>query len=469
MWLFSARCATIEKNEEESEIVKNLVRDKSFYGTFFRLTLAVAFQNVIIYAVNLADNVMLGSYSDSALAGAALANQIQFLLQMMIGGVGEGLLVLSSRYWGERNLPQIKKTASIGLACASVVTVVMFVAVFCFPEFVIGLLTNDPEALAEGVKYIRIMSFSYPFFMATNIIIIMLRSVETVKIGMVMNLITLVTNVSLNYLLIFGHFGFPEMGTEGAALATLISRIIETAVVVTYLFGIDKKLKMKVGDFLGFDRALFKLYIKVGFPVFMSSFSWGIAQSFQTAILGHMGKDAINANSIAATVFSVISVVSYASASASGVIIGKTIGEGKIDRIKPYAITMQLLYLVLGVTSGTCLFLVKDLIVGLYAIDGAARELAILFMTVLSVTLVGTSYQMPCLTGIVRSGGDTKFVFYNDLVWMWLIVLPAAFLAAFVFEASPLWVFAILKCDQVTKCFIAVVKINRFKWVKKFS
>ena len=182
-----------------------------------------------------------------------------------------------------------------------------------------------------------------------------------------------------------------------------------------------------------------------------------------------MGKDAINANSIAATVFSVISVVSYASASASGVIIAKTIGEGKLDRIKPYTITMQLLYLVLGITSGTCLFLVKDLIVGLYAIDGTARELAILFMTVLSVTLVGTSYQMPCLTGIVRSGGDTKFVFYNDLVWMWLIVLPAAFLAAFVFEASPLWVFAILKCDQVTKCFIAVVKINRFKWVKKFS
>ena len=129
---------------------------------------------------------------------------------------------------------------------------------------------------------------------------------------------------------------------------------------------------------------------------------------------------------------------------------------------------MQLLFLGLGLVSGLALFLVKDAIIGLYAIDAAAREMALQFMTVLSITLVGTAYQMPCLTGVVRSGGDTNFVFYNDLIWMWLIVLPASYLAAFVWNASPLVVFAILKCDQVTKCLVAAVKINRFKWVKKF-
>ena len=229
--------------------MKNLVREKDFYKTFFRLTLAVAFQNVIVYCVNLADNVMLGAYTENALAGAALANQVQFLLQMMVMGVGEGLLVLSSRFWGEKNVPQIKKTASIGLLAAAFVTALLFFAVYFFPETVIGLLTDDPEALAEGVKYIKVVCFSYPFFLITNVIVIMLRSVETVRIGVVMNAIALVTNVSLNYLLIFGKAGLPEMGSEGAALATVISRAVETLVVVIYLFGFDKKLKMKPGDF----------------------------------------------------------------------------------------------------------------------------------------------------------------------------------------------------------------------------
>ena len=129
---------------------------------------------------------------------------------------------------------------------------------------------------------------------------------------------------------------------------------------------------------------------------------------------------------------------------------------------------MQLLYLGLGLVSGACLFLIKDLIIGLYAVEGDARALAVAFMTVLSVTLVGTAYQMSCLTGIVRRGGDTKFVFYNDLIWMWVIVIPLAYFAAFFWNASPVVVFAILKCDQVTKCAVAAVKINRFKWVKKF-
>ena len=448
--------------------MKNLVREGDFYKTFFRLTFAVAFQNVIVTSVNLADNVMLGSYHENALAGAALGNQIQFLLTMMVIGVGEGLLVLSSRFWGEKNIPMIKKTASIGLLAAALVTAILFFTVTLFPEWAVGLLTDDPEALLEGVKYIRVVAWSYPFFMITNVVIIMLRSVETVRIGMVMNLITLGVNVTLNYILIFGKLGFPEMGSRGAALATVISRAVETAVVLFYLFFMDKKLGMKPLDFFKPDPSLFKLYIKVGFPVFCSSFSWGIAQSFQTAILGHMGKAAINANSIAGTVFQVISVVVYASASASGVIIAKTIGEGKLEKIKPYAVTMQLLYLGLGLVSGACLFLIKDLIIGLYAVEGDARALAVAFMTVLSVTLVGTAYQMSCLTGIVRSGGDTKFVFYNDLIWMWVIVIPLAYCAAFFWNASPVVVFAILKCDQVTKCAVAAVKINRFKWVKKF-
>jgi len=451
------------------DVLKNLTRDKGFYKSFFYLTLTVALQNVIVYGVNLADNIMLGSYSDNALAGSALANQIQFLLQMMVGGIGEGVMVLSSRFWGEKNMEKIRRTAAVGLAGAAVVTLTLFTLVFFFPELVIGFLTDNPEARAEGVRYIKVVSLSYPFFMITTTLLTLLRSVETVRIGLVTNIITLFTNITLNYLLIFGKAGLPELGGVGAALATLIARAIETAVVLVYLFCIDKKLSVRPKDLFRYDGAIFRLYLKIGSPVFLSGFFWGIAQSFQTAILGHMGKAAINANSVAAAVFSVISVFSYAAASASGVLIAKTIGEGKIDLVRPYTKTMQLLYLGFGAVSGTALFLIKDLIVGFYAIDGDSRALALQFMTVLSITLFGTSYQVSCLTGIVRGGGDTRFVFINDLIWMWLIVIPGAYLAAFVFNASPLWVFFILKCDQLTKCVVAVIKTNSFNWIKKFS
>ncbi|GAE07166.1 Na++ driven multidrug efflux pump [Paenibacillus sp. JCM 10914] len=201
----------------------------------------------------------------------------------------------------------------------------------------------------------------------------------------------------------------------------------------------------------------------------MSNAIWGLAMGAQTAILGHMGESAIAANSIANTIFQMVTVIVYASASATAVIIGKTIGEGRMGTIKTYAKTLQLLYVLLGLVTGAVLFFIKDYVLGLYAISSEAKTLALHFMTVLSITVVGTAYQMPALTGIVRSGGDTRFVLYNDLIFMWLIVLPSSALCAFVFDLSPLTVFICLKSDQILKCFVAIVKVNRFRWIRAFA
>ena len=177
----------------------------------------------------------------------------------------------------------------------------------------------------------------------------------------------------------------------------------------------------------------------------MSNFIWGVAMATQTAILGHMGASAISANSIATTIFQIVSVMVFASASATTIVIGKTIGEGHMDKIKAYAKTLQMLYLMIGLCTGVLLFITKDYVLGFYSISEEARVLALQFMTVLSVTVCGTAYQMPCLTGIVRSGGDTKFVLINDTIFMWMIVLPASALCAFVFDLSPLITFICLK------------------------
>lgn len=442
-----------------------MVRQKRFYKTFASMTGVIAMQNLITFAVNLADNVMIGAYSQTALSGVAIVNQIQFLLQMLMLGTGSAIGVLGAQYWGKKELQPIRKATSTGVLLGVILSGIMMLAVFFFPNQTMGLLTNEQAVIAEGSKYLVIVCFSYVFFAVSNNLLSALRAVETVNIGFVVNLIALVVNITLNYGLIYGRLGMPEMGVEGAAIATLSARVVEFLVVVIYVLLLDKKICWRPKNLLSIDKAMFRDFIKVGMPLILANGIWGVAMSVQTAILGRLGEDTIAANSIATTLFQVVSVVTYAASTTSGVMIGITVGEGDIPRVKAYTKTMQILFLGIGVVTGLTLYACTDLIIGLYDVTPAAAELSRQFIAVLSVTVVGTSYQCACLTGIVTGGGDTRFVLINDLIHQWLIVIPAAFLSAFVFHA-PVWVtLACLKADQILKCFVAVIKVNRYSWI----
>ena len=443
--------------------------DTAFYKNFFALTGAMALQNLITCSVNLADNVMLGGFSENALSGAALCNQIQYILQMVTMGIGEGVVVLGSQYWGKRDTLFIQKLIGIGLKLGISVSIILWILAFAFPKQCLGLFSNETAIIEEGIAYLRIICFSYFFFVVTNILIYSLRSVQTVRIGFIVSGSTLIINICLNYILIYGNFSAPRMGIKGAAVATLISRIAELFIILIYLKWKDQKIHIQFKNLIPLDVILFKDYLRVGIPVIISNSLWGVAMAVQTGILGHMGARAIAANSIAATILQIITVVLYGGASAACVMTGKTIGEGRLDKIREYSRTNQVLFLIIGLVSGAVLFLVKDYIICFYEITGDTKELALQFMAVLSVTVVGTAYQCSVLTGIVRGGGDTKFVLYNDLIFMWCITLPASFLATFVLKCSPVIVFACLKSDQVLKCFVAVVKVNRYRWIKKLT
>ena len=392
-------------------------------------------------------------------------NQIQYLLQMLIMGVGEGLIVLASQYWGKRDTEPIRRLTSIGLWLGTAMALVMGVTAFLAPQGVLGLLTNQQVYIVEGAKYLRIICFSYPLFAMTNVLLATLRSVETVRIGMVVSGSTLLINCCLNFLLIYGNLGAPELGIRGAAIATLISRVVELLIVCVYVSRLDKKLRYRWRELKYLDRRLLRDFLRSGLPVIASNASWGVAMALQMAILGRL-KGVLPANSIAVTVFQIVSVVSYGAASASSVLIGKTVGEGRIQDAKQYAKTLQILYLLIGGATGLLLFVGKNGIVDWFLPDEATRALALQLMTVLSVTVVGTSYQVAVLTGIVRGGGDTRFVFFNDMIFMWGIVLPCSALAAFVFKWPPVAVFFCLKSDQILKCFVAVIKVNFGSWIR---
>ena len=444
-----------------------IVKDKLFYKTFFSLTAVLALQNLIIFSVNMADSVMLGRYSENALSGVALVNQIQFLLQMLVVGIADGALVFGSRAWGGKDMDTVKKITSISVKSAILISIILGVIVFIFPNQVLSILSDEMHVVSNGAQYISIICFTYPMFAVTTTLLIALRSVEKAKIGFYISIFTLISNVTLNYILIFGKAGFAPMGVRGAAYATLVSRAVEMLLVILYTFFYDETIKLKISDILKTDIYLMKAFLKKGLPVFLSNGIWGIAMAAQTAILGHMGQSAITANSIATTLFQILSVIAYGSANASAVIISKTIGENKIASLKQYSVTLQIIYLIIGLITGTMLFLVRKTVVSWYIISAEAEYLALGFIIILSVTVIGTSYEMAGLTGIVRGGGDTAFVLKNDFIFMWLFVIPAAVLAAFYFKASPLIVFMLLKSDQILKCIVAAVKINRYTWIKK--
>ena len=266
---------------------------------FFPLLVAIALQQILALTVNLVDNFMLGRYSETAMSGAALVNQVQFIVQQLSAGIGVGVSVLGAQYWGKGQTEPIKRIIGVGLKFGLAAGLIFTVVTRLFPAQVIGLFTDDPVVLSEAVRYLRIMCWTYILFAASSLLVCSLQSVQTAFIGMIMSAMTIVINMALNYTFIFGNFGAPELGVQGAAVATLTSRSVELITILVYILCIDRKLKTRVKDLLRFDVSYLGDYVRVSLPVMLSGLMWGVAQAAQTAILGHISAETIAANAIA--------------------------------------------------------------------------------------------------------------------------------------------------------------------------
>jgi putative MATE family efflux protein len=442
---------------------------RSLYKWVLLLALPIALQNIITYSVGVTDNIMVGALGELALSGVYVANQIQNILQMLVLGIGAAITVIAVQYWGKKDTDSVKTIIGIALKFSIAVGILFFLVTLLFPVQILQLFTNNQKVIDEGLKYMFIIRFTYIFFCITQVLIASMRSVERVKIGMYISIVTFFVNISLNWILIFGHLGVPAMGIRGSATATLAARILETFIMIFYVRFVDDKIHFKFKDLFRSNFTLLKDFLKYGLPVILGDVFWGINLAVQGAIVGRLGTLALASVSISNVIFSMMSVAVYGTAAASAVIIGKTVGAGDYDMLKLYAKKLQILFLTLGVISGIALFIVKDYILLLYNISGSTKIMAAQFLMILSITMVGTSYQMSSLGGIVRAGGSIYFVLVNDLIFVWLVVIPSAIIAAFVFHAPPVIVFICLKSDQILKCGVAVVKVNRFKWMKNLT
>ncbi|MGI6173325.1 MAG: MATE family efflux transporter [Christensenellales bacterium] len=444
-------------------------KDRAYYRDLFFLAVPVALQNLISFLVTFADNLMVGSLGNEAVSGVYMGSQLQTLLGMLSFGVSGTIAIIGAQYWGKRDTLSMRKLVAIGMRLSVAVGAVFTLAGFLFPEPIVRIFTQEEGVVREGAIYLKYVSFSFFFFCATQPLIAAMRSVERTNTGMIVSLTSLIVNVGLNYVLIYGKLGFPAMGVKGAAIATVYSRVAETICILCIALKMDKRLCLTPSDFLLRDTALLRDFVRYGAPLVAGEIVWSVNMMANSAIIGQYDAAVITAVSVANTMNTLAYVTIGGMATAVGIITGKTIGAGKTGLMKEYAYTTQAIFLILGAVMGTFVALMNAPFVSLYEnITPAAAEQARQFIRVLSVTIIGTCYQMPCLFGLVKSGGDISFVFKNDSIFVFLVVLPSAFIASRL-GAAPWVVFFCLKCDQILKCFVAVVKVNRFDWMKNLT
>lgn len=443
-------------------------KDRSFYRSLILLAVPISLQNLVTFAVNFADNVMIGSLGDDAISGVYVGGQLQSVVQMFVGGIEGAVLILAAQYWGRKDRDSIRKVVSIGVKFALGVGLFTTLVAVLFPQWVIRIFTTEPGVIREGAAYVQIVGFTYLFFSVSQVMIAAMRSVETARIGLYISCMALVVNVCLNYVFIFGHLGFPAMGVRGAAVATLISRIMEMCVSIGYVFFVDKKLRFGWRDLLHTDGQLLRDFVRYGLPIIGGQVVWAVNSLANTKILGYYSAGVIAAASITGMLHNLVYVWMNGMSSAVGIITGKTVGAGQYEKMKEYSKTVQMIFLFVGLISGAAVFLFRDGFISLYNASPEAQEYSRQFINVISVTIIGTCYQAACLFGLVKSGGDISFVFKNDTIFVFLVVIPSSLIAMWL-GAPPWVVFACLKCDQILKCFVAIVKINRYNWMKNLT
>lgn len=455
---------TMNKNRESF-----FTKDPLFYKTFFRMMIVVALQNLVAYSINMADNIMLGSYSQNALSGAATVNQIFFMVQQFALSIGNALVVLAAQYWGEHRIKPIRTLTGIALKLGFICSAIIIILCTAIPVPLLKLFTDSQDIIDAGLQYLALIKWTFALYIFTNILMAALRSVGTVNISFYISVASLITNVAINYTLIFGKFGFPEMGVVGAAIGTIAARILELLIVLIYILKIDTKLHLFSTNIFKKDESLRRDYTKVTIPIMLSQVLWGVSVPMQTAILGHLSADAIAANSVATTFYQYLKVIVMAMSSTSAVMIGNAIGRGDIKRIKSDARTMAVLDICVGVTLGLLLFALRHPLLSMYNLSETATSMALNLIIIMSFIMVGMSYQMPVSFGIIQGGGDTGFTMKMNMISTWLIVMPLSFMAAFWWKWPVEAVVIVVQSDQIFKGLPTFIRFRGYKWIKKLT
>ena len=430
------------------------------------LAIPVVLQNMITIAVNLLDTIMLGNYGEIQLSGASLANEMINLYQILCMGIGGGAAVLTAQYWGAGDTRALRKVIAIMVRISMGIAVVFSLAALLIPDTLMYIYTDDPAIVAKGAIYFRISAVSFLFMGLSQTLTIVLRSVRLVKIPLYTSLLTFAVNLFLNWVFIFGKLGAPELQIAGAALATTVARFVEVLVIGVYTFAVDKRIGLKVRDLFTRCGEYFGNYLHYSVPVIISDFLLGMGNTMSSVIMGHLGASFVAANAIITQMTRLSTVMNQGIGNAGSILTGNTLGEKKPEKAYDQAITFFVLSLLVGAAASVFLLAVCPWIIGTYNITAETTQVAYALMHAISIMVIFQATQSMLTKGVLRGGGDTRFLMVADILFMWLASLPLGYLAGFVWHLSPFWIYLLLKIDYLIKTLLCLWRLRSRKWIR---
>lgn len=445
------------------------VKEKTFYTRLATFAIPIAAQQLITVGVNMADNIMLGQLGEIPMSGVTLANNFISIYQIMCMGMGMGASVLTSRFFGMKDELNLKKTVNLMFRLEFIIATLFALVTLLFPGQIMRAFTTEASVISIGIGYLLISIPCYylnGYALTTSLI---LRSVGKANVPLYSSICSFFINIFFNWVFIFGHLGMPELGANGAALGTLIARVVEFSIVMGFLFTKDQNIKIRIRDLRMKCNDLLKEYISISIPVLISDSLLAFGNSAVAVVMGHVGPVFVAANAIAAVTMQLATVVIQAISQASCAITGITLGEGNTKKAQEQGVTFAALGLILGAFGCVVILALSNLIIGAYKITPETNQMAHSLMNAVAIIVLFQSLNSILTKGVLRGGGDTKFLMVADILFLWVCSIPLGALAGLYFHLPGFWIYIFLRIDQFIKAVWCIFRLKSGKWIKKIS
>ena len=440
----------------------------SFSRNLLRLAVPIVLQNLVTTAVSSADVIMLGFVSQDALAAGSLASQIMFILNLVYSGISSGVIMLAAQYWGKQDTLTIERIMGIGMRISILISTVFFILAFFFPALLMRIFTNDMQLVSTGIPYLKIVSFSYLFMSISQVYLCTMRTIERVIFATAANASALLLNILLNAVFIFGLLGAPKMGIAGVALATTIARGIEFVICMLDALKF-KTIRFRPSTIFERHKLLFVDFMKYSLPAFGNEVSWGLAFSMYSVIMGHLGSDIVAANAVVVVARNLGTVSCFGIANAGAILLGKSIGAGRMETVKTDASKFCKITFISGMIGGIFIFLLRPLFMNMADLTATAQGYLNIMLFINMYYVLGQAMNTAVICGVFRSGGDSKWGFICDTIDMWGYAVPMGFFTAFALKLPPMWVYFIICTDEFVKIPFVYKHYKSYTWLKNIT
>ncbi|GMQ56866.1 MATE family efflux transporter [Vallitalea sediminicola] len=446
-----------------NRIIKN---DKHFYSKLFAIGIPIAFQNLITSALNMIDVFMISSLGVTAVAAVGGANKLYFLLNLFLFGTSSGTGIFSAQYWGKKDVKNIKRILGICLIISVSGGALFSIVAIFFPEIVMRFFSTDTIVIIEGVKYLRIIGFSYCFTAISFAYIFVLRGMNQVKVPMCITVISILINTFLNWVLIYGNLGFPSMGVKGAAIATLIARTVECCLLVSSVYILKLPIAGKIKEIFDISKSFVSKYLHTVAPVMCNEIMWSLGVAMYSFVYGRMGEDVMATMTLNQTIEQLFMVLFFGISSACAVILGNEIGNNKLERAYEYSKKFIKITVMISICMSVLIIGTSGFIVSLFDnLTDVVRYNSRLCLIVFGLFVPFKSLNLILVVGVLRSGGDTRFTMFLDMGGVWLIGVPLAFVSGLVFKLDIQYVYAFILSEEFFKMIFAVKRMYSKKWL----